>query len=270
MHVGYQGTNGTRSVYLCNTRQIHYGEPACQRIPGKAVDQWVVDHLMKALTPAQIELSLAIVAELERQQTELLRQRQRQLEAAQYTAGLAQRRYELVDPANRLVARTLEQRWEASLQEVSRLETDLVTFSRQQAPTLTAEQRQSLLQLAADLPTVWFAPTTTWTERKDLLELFIADVTLTRHETGITVQIRWFTNEVETGQLPLPISGGGKPTPTALVERIRALSVTHIDKEVAEILNREGIKTSREHAFTAKSVEMTRRRNGIVKHVIQP
>jgi DNA invertase Pin-like site-specific DNA recombinase len=270
MHVGYQGTNGIRSVYLCNTRQIHYGEPACQRIPGKAVDQWVVEHLMAALTPAQIELGLAIVAELERQQTELLCQRQRQLEAAQYAAGLAQRRYELVDPANRLVARTLEQQWEASLQEVSRLEIDLTAFSHQQSPTLTAEQRQALLRLAADLPTVWFAPTTTWTERKDLLELFIADVTLTRHETGITVKIRWFTNEVETGELPLPVSGGGKPVPAVLIERIRALSVAHTDKEIAEILNREGIKTSRENAFTHKSVEMMRQRNSIIKRVNQP
>jgi DNA invertase Pin-like site-specific DNA recombinase len=70
MHVGYQGTNGSRSVYLCNARQIHYGESACQRVPGKAVDQWVTEKVMAALTPAQIELSLAIMEEFERQQAE--------------------------------------------------------------------------------------------------------------------------------------------------------------------------------------------------------
>jgi len=71
LHVGYQGNNGSRSVYLCNARQIHYGESACQRVPGKAIDQWVVEKVMAALTPVQIELSLAIVEELERQQAEL-------------------------------------------------------------------------------------------------------------------------------------------------------------------------------------------------------
>jgi len=265
MHVGYQGTNGSRSVYVCNARQLHHGETACQRMPGKAVDQFVTERLMAALTPAQIELSLAIVEELERQQAELNRQWQRRLETARYTAALAQSRYEQVDPGNRLVARTLEQQWEACLQEVSRLEVDFAAFCRKKPQPFHPEQRQGLLRLATDLPKVWFSPTTTWTERKDLLESLIADVTLTRHEKGITVQVRWFTNEVETGQLPLPISGGGIPTPPNLVERIRDLQLQHTDVEIAEILNREGIKTSRNNTFTAKVVEMTRRRNGISK-----
>jgi DNA invertase Pin-like site-specific DNA recombinase len=265
MHVGYQGTNGTRSVYLCNARQIHYGEKACQRIPGKAVDRWVVERIMAALTPAQIELSLAIVAELARQQTELNRQWQRRIEAARYAADLAQHRYAEVDPANRLVARTLEQQWEACLQEVSRLEVDFTTFSQKKPPVFTPGQGEALLALATDLPKIWFSPTTTWTERKDLLELLIADVTLTRHETGILVQIRWFTNEVETGQLPLPTPGGVPSTPLFLVDRIRVLSEQHTDGEIAEILNREGIRTARNNTFTAKSIEMTRKRNGIAK-----
>ena len=268
MHVGYQGTNGSRSVYLCNARQIHYGETACQRIPGKAVDQWVVERIMTALTPAQIELSLAIVEELERQQTELNRQWQRRLEAARYAADLAQRRYEEVDPANRLVVRTLEQQWEASLQEISRLEVEFAAFSRKKLPAFTPGQRQTLLALATDLPKIWFSPTTTWTERKDLLELLIADVTLTRHKAGITVQIRWFTNEVESGQLPLPVRQN-RPTPASLVERVRLLNHQHRDEEIAEILNREGIKTSHGNAFNAKRVEMIRRHNGISKHPVQ-
>jgi DNA invertase Pin-like site-specific DNA recombinase len=270
MHVGYQGTNGHRSVYLCNARQIHYGEPACQRVPGKAVDQWVTEKVMSALTSAQIELSLAIVEELEHQQTELLAQWQRRLKAARYAADLAQRRYEEVDPANRLVARTLEKQWEARLQEVSRLEVELVTFCRKKSPVLAPGRRQALLDLATDLPKIWFSPTTTWTERKDLLELLVADVTLTRHDTGITVQIRWFTNEVETAQLPLPVARGGKPTPPVLVERIRDLYEQHTDEEIAVILNREGMKTPRGNAFTAKSVEMLRWRNRISKSSVQP
>jgi hypothetical protein len=43
-------------------------------VPGKAVDAWVTECVMTALTPAQIELSLALVAKLERQQAELTRQ----------------------------------------------------------------------------------------------------------------------------------------------------------------------------------------------------
>jgi DNA invertase Pin-like site-specific DNA recombinase len=112
MHVGYQGTNGSRSVYICNSGQLHHGDPACQRMPGNAIDAWVSQRLLAALTPAQIELSLALVETLERQQAEVNKQWQRRLEAARYSANLAQRRYEQVDPANRLVARSLEQQWE--------------------------------------------------------------------------------------------------------------------------------------------------------------
>jgi DNA invertase Pin-like site-specific DNA recombinase len=268
MHVGYQGTNGSRSVYLCNSNQLHHGETACQRMPGKAVDEFVSERLLAALTPTQVELSLALVEELERQQAELNKQRQRRIETAYYKANLAQRRYEQVDPANRLVARSLEQQWEACLQEVNRLEVEFAAFGQKKPQHFNPEQRLALLRLATDLPKVWLSPTTTWTERKDLLELLIADVTLTRHATGITVQIRWFTNEVETGQLPLPVHQS-RPTPASLVERIRQLNEQHTDRQIAEIMNQEGLKTAHGNEFNAKKVEMIRRHNRISKHSVQ-
>jgi hypothetical protein len=260
MHVGYQGTNGSRSVYLCNSGQIQYGEKACQRMPGKTIDQFITDRVMAALTPAQIDLSLAVVDELQRQQAELIRQRERRLEAARYAADLAQRRYEEVDPKNRLVAGTLEKKWETCLQEVEQLEIEFAKFRSQRPLSLTLEQRQSLLNLAADLSRDWFAPTTSWSERKDLLKLLIADVTLTRCETGITVQIRWFTNQVETGYLPLPLKHNA-PTPAIILERIRNLMDTHTDHEIANVLNQEGIQTSIGNTFTARIVANTRYRN---------
>lgn len=262
MHVGYQGTNGSRSVYLCNSGQIQYGEKACQRIPGKAVDQFITDSILAALTPAQIDFSLAVIDELQRQQAELIRQWQRRLEAARYAADLAQRRYEEVDPENRLVARSLEKQWETCLQEVEQLEAKFAEFRSQRPLSISPDQRQALLNLSNDLAKVWFAPTTSWSERKDLLKLLIADVTLTRHETGITVQIRWFTNQVETGQLPLPFKHGA-PTPAIILERIRDLLGTHTDREIADVLNQEGIKTSIGNTFTARIVANTRYRNGI-------
>jgi hypothetical protein len=264
MHVGYQGTNGSRSVYVCNSGQLHHGETACQRMPGNAIDALVTQRLLAALTPAQIELSLAVVETLERQQEELNRQWQRRLEAARYAAQLAQRRYEQVDPANRLVARSLEQHWEANLQEVGHLEGEVAALLHKLPQPCQPEQRLALLRLATDLPQVWLSPTTTWTERKDLLNLLIADVTLTRQETNITVQIRWFTNEVETSQLPLPIRQN-RPTSASLVDRIRQLSQCYRDGETAEILNQEGVKTAHGNAFNAKRVEMIRRNNNISK-----
>jgi len=135
---------------------------------------------------------------------------------------------------------------------------------RQKHRCLNLVQRRSLLSLTTDLAKVWSAPTTSWTERKDLLELLIADVALTRHETGITVQIRWLTNQVETVQRPLLIRSM-IPTPDIIVERIRSLFSTHTDQEIADILNQEGLTTSHGNHFSGDIVEGTRLRNGICK-----
>jgi hypothetical protein len=94
-------------------------------------------------------------------------------------------------------------------------------------------------------------------------------VTLTRTETDITVQLRWFTNEVETSHLPLP-SRQNRPTPASVVERIRQLSEHYPDGETADILNGEGMKTAHGNAFTAKRVEMIRRSHTISKRPAQP
>jgi len=264
MYVVYSGERSQHLTYTCNTRQTRYAEPCCQRIPGAGVDAEVVAEVLRSLSPAQIELSLAAVDELERQQSELVHQWQRRLENAHYAANLAQRRYEQVDPDNRLVARNLERGWEQSLQEVDQLEADFQTCRQQKALELTREQRSQLLGLSQDLPRLWTAPTTTFTERKTLLELLIADVTLTRRETTVQVQIRWHTNQVKELILPLP-RVGSPPTPAPILERITALYQSHTDAEVADVLNREGIKTAAGNEFTTRSVGDTRRRNGIRK-----
>jgi len=104
----------------------------------------------------------------------------------------------------------------------------------------------------------------TWAERKDLIELLIADVTLTRLAQGIRVQIRWHTNQVDEYDLPLPIAGPA-PTPTHIVQRIRELYQSHTDQEIAHTLNQEGLKTAAENSFTTRIVGDTRRRNHLYK-----
>lgn len=264
MYVNYSGQNSQHVTYLCNTNSLRYAQPICQRVPGAAVDERVAAHLLAALTPAQVELSLSLAEELERQQAELDQQWQRRIEGARYAARLAQRRYEQVDPDNRLVAHNLEQEWERALREVNSTETEYNCFRQQTVLQLSTQQREQLFHLAQDLAQVWYAPTTTWTERKNLLELLVADVTLTRLDKGIRVQIRWHTNQVDEFHLPLPVLGN-PPTPAPLVQRIRELYQMHTDREIAQILNQEGLKTAIGNAFTAQIVGETRRRNRLTK-----
>ena len=134
-----------------------------------------------------------------------------------------------------------------------------------QARPLTAStttQRQQLRNLVEDLPQVWQAATTTWAERKELLRLLIADVTLTRQEPLVQVQIRWHTNLLDSFPVALPLRGA-VPIPEPVIERVRTLSPTHSDRAVAEILNQEGLATAQGKPFTAARVLGVRRRAGI-------
>jgi len=264
LQVVYSGKDNRRITYICCHRQRRYAEPVCQRIPGRDVDQVIAEAVLSALTPAQIELSLAVVQEMERQQAELHEQWELRLESARYTARLARRRYEQVDPDNRLVARSLEREWEAKLREVEQLEAELTRQQSQPTLTLDATQRQQLANLVQDLPRMWHATTTSWTERKDLLQLLVADVTLTRQETDILVQIRWHTNELDTYTVPLPVRGA-PPVPETVVERIRSLSPIRTDSQVADELDQDGIRTPQGKPFTARRVQGLRRRYRIHK-----
>jgi hypothetical protein len=262
MTVIYSGKDHQHVSYVCNQQQRRFAEPTCQSVPGREVDQAVAAAVLAALTPVQVELSLAVLEEIERQQARLNQQWTLRLEAARYAARLAQRRYEQVDPENRLVARTLEQEWEARLQEQHHLEGDYDHFQKQAPLRLDEAQRQQLRSLVEDLPQLWQAETTSWAERKELLRLLVADVTLTRQESLIQVQIRWHTHQLDTFSVTLPIRGAA-PIPEPVIERVRALSPTHTDREVAELLNQEGLATAQGKPFTAARVLGVRRRSGI-------
>ncbi len=262
MTLVYSGKEHQHISYVCNHQQRRYGEPTCQSIPGREVDQALTTAMLTALTPAQMELSLAVLEEIDRQQAILKQQWTLRLEAAGYAVRLAKRRYEQVDPENRLVARILEQEWEARLQEQQQLDIDYQSFLKHSPLQLDETQRQKLRNLVEDLPKVWQTETTTWAERKELLRLLIADVTLTRLEHLVQVQIRWHTNLVDSFPVTLPIRGA-VPIPEPVIERVRTLSPTHSDQAVAEILNQEGLATAQGKPFTAARVLGVRRRAAI-------
>jgi hypothetical protein len=98
---------------------------------------------------------------------------QQQLQRARYDIDLAQRRYQAVDPANRLVAATLEKTWEDSLLKERRLQEDYDRFLRESPPQLTAGERATIQALAQDIPTLWHAPATTNADRKQIVRCLI-------------------------------------------------------------------------------------------------
>ncbi len=78
------------------------------------------------------------------------------------------RQYNLVEPENRLVARTLEKRWNEKLQQLAELEAAYEQAKQVERLELNQQQRQQILRLASDLPTLWHSATTTAAERKEM------------------------------------------------------------------------------------------------------
>ena len=76
------------------------------------------------------------------------------VERARYDADRAERAFHAAEPENRLVARTLEARWEASLAALAEAEAALAA-ARNRRPPLPA--RADLEALVADLPALWHA-----------------------------------------------------------------------------------------------------------------
>ena len=118
---------------------------------------------------------------------------------------LAERRYEAVDPGNRLIASTLEQRWNDAMQRLLELEAELANFERQTLRTITAEQKRQILQLASDFPRLWTAPSTAARDRKRMLRLLIRDITVTKGQEPklLRLNIRWQGGAIETVELRL-------------------------------------------------------------------
>ncbi len=190
------------------------------------VDAWVAERILEAVQPLGIEAALAAIDELERRSEEIRKQWEQRIEQAGYEASLARRRYEQVDPANRLVAANLERDWEDRLKELEALREEYAVRAQKPPIRITIEDRARLRELARDLPRLWRAKTTKQEDRKKVIRMLVQDVWLDKDTASGTVQIRihWKTGAVTEGRTGLrPADGSCFKTPTTTVETVRQL-----------------------------------------------
>jgi hypothetical protein len=120
----------------------------------------------------------------------LRRHWQQQLERAGYETERAARQYQAVEPENRLVARELERRWEAALQAQRPLGEDYHRFQSEQPRGLSPQDRDAVRALAAYLPDLWEAETTTAADRKAITRHLIDRVVVAVRGDSEYVDIR--------------------------------------------------------------------------------
>jgi hypothetical protein len=260
--VRYSGNGGIYPMYECNWQHRQaLVRHACTTFPAQPLDAAIADRLIAAVTPLTIELALKALTSLEEQDQAIAAQWRRRIERARYEADLAERRYEAVDPANRLIASTLEQRWNDALQRLMDLETEFANFERRTLRTITAGQKQQILELAGNFPQLWTAPTTTARDRKRMLRLLIKDITVAPglEPKQLRLQIRWQGGATETVELRLaPNRADALRYPEAFVARVRELAIRYDDGEIAAKFNGDGLTSSTGKLFTASMISWIR------------
>ena len=230
-------------------------------LPFRLLDNAVADRIVAAVTPLTIELALNALSSLEERDQAIAAQWRRRIERARYDAELAERRYKAVDPQNRLIASTLEQRWNEAAQRVLELEAEFANFQRQKLRVITAEQKRQILQLAGDFPRLWTAPTTETRDRKRMLRLLIKDITVVKGPAHkqLQLQIRWQGGATEVVELQLPAN---RPDvvryPPAIIDRVRELAREHGDDDIAALFNRDGLTSSTGKPFTDNMISWIR------------
>ncbi len=272
MGVQQNGTSPPR--YVCSSPQRRgTGTKPCWIVSGSRIDAAVTEAFLNAASPPQIELSLAVTREVERQAHELDAQWQRRLERANYEARLAQRRYMAVDPDNRVVARTLERDWEEKLRDVERLDAEHQRVRRERRLELTDSDRAQIVALSSDLPRAWRAPSTSNVQRKNLLRILVEVVTLTPVEVpgrSTRIQIQWRTGAVTDLCIDRPRHPPNNATPATTIEQIRRYCEQRLtDREIAEQLNQAGLRTGTGGRWSDQSVRSTRKRRGIQKALLR-
>ena len=247
MTVSYHDASARAAYgYTCAFYQVNYGTGGrCQHIAGPALDDYVARQVLDAVAPAALEVSMAAAAQAEDERAMLDKLWRQRLERARYAADRARRQYQLAEPENRLVTRQLEADWESALAEAGRLEADYQRFAEQTPSVLTAAEREAIRSLAADLPQVWDAPSTTQADRKELLRILIEDITVAVEGTA-----SWSTSPSPGPAGTRP--AGGRPArrppgPAVLLPRPPA-PVTGLaaagrnNRQIADVLNAEGFR----------------------------
>jgi DNA invertase Pin-like site-specific DNA recombinase len=230
--------------YVCDRGQGDRAEPNCQSIAGAPIDEAVGILVAEEMTPAAVELALEIRSEIEARQEEADQLRCRAIERAQLEADLAQRRFMMVDPSNRLVADTLEAQWNDKLRVLAKAREDRER-GREQNAVVDDSVRERLVAMTTDFKQLWADPATPSRERKRMLAYIIDDATLVKlkHDGTTKIHVRFKGGRTETLTTLNPKSSAQQvKTRPEIVELVDQLLDGHIYSEIADILDERGLR----------------------------
>lgn len=265
MRVFYKTHHDRSHRYQCRGDDGHVGAGLCIGIGGLGVDRSIAGQLVEAVSGQAVQAALLAAEQWAKGQDAIRLAVEKELEEARYRAALAERRYEHVDPAKRHVARALEARWNAALEQVAEIEHRLQRLQAEISARPTVD-RAALMRLAHDLPQAWNAAGTDARAKQRLVRLLIEEVVVDLDETcnEAVLIVHWIGGRHtelrlarrRTGRYP----ADRHPDPTDVLHK---LGGQWPDRELAVTMNRMRCKTGDGETWTTVRVAELRARHGI-------
>lgn len=263
-----QGLPNGSLRYNCQRAAIDYGGDLCQSLSGAALESFVIERLLQAVSPASLELSLAAGADIQRERQQLEKHWQQRLTRSRYEVEQARRQYAAVDPDHRLVARELEHRWDEALRAEEQQQAEYQRFQLTSPEQLSDEQRAQILAISQQLPTLWRASTTTPKDRQVIARLLLeqVQVNVEGNSERVEVELRWAGGFVSRHVMRRPVTTYEQLSNFAeLLTRIESLLAANKSLgEIAQQLNEDGFRPpKRSSKFTAGILTRFLRDRGI-------
>jgi hypothetical protein len=260
---------GKNPHYWCDTHLHEEREHPCVGMKSAAIDELVAQQVLQALQPAAVELSLDACANIERERERLHLHWRQRLERATYEAQRAERQYQSVEPENRLVARTLESRWDEALRAERQLQEEYDRFQVEQPVLLSQEDRRRIKVVAESISALWRAEGTAPADRKEIVRCLVDNVIIHAEAKSeyVDATVNWHGGFSSQHQVVRPVSGYAQLRDyDRMVERIQQLH--REGKTVPEIamrLNQDGfIPPRRRGVFSVRTLAPLMERLGLV------
>ena len=245
---------------------VRIGKQLCSIFGGVTVEDAVVEAVLESLSPVRMEVLVHARERLTSARTEKRQQLELELERARYEADRCRRQYDAVEPENRLVARSLERRWDEVLERVNDLNEKLSQFDTA-VPPLTVKEEDALRHLADDLPQLWHPDAAPFDLKKRIVRTVIKEIIVFVDKKTLRVLIHRHGGEHSEFTVRKRNNGEHRwKTTESTLSLIEQLARVMSDKQIAAQLNRMGIKSAKGYTWTRVRVGNFRKSNNILNY----
>ena len=259
LRVTYGGRGIPSPRYTCRGGHTMQGVAPCLSFGARRPDDTMAQEILLAVQPVAVEAALVAERDASLEIDECRRALALERQQAAYEVKLAARRYESVDPDNRLVAAELEARWNTAMARLRDGEARCTASAEQKPSGVTKE---ALQMLATDLPRAWSAKGTEMRTKQRLVRALVEEVLVDVEDATreVVLVIHWRGGQHSELRVRKPETGEPTKRTSEEADRgIRDMATRWSDADIAATLNRMGLRTGHEKTWTEIRVGTYRR-----------